>query len=67
MERVQRANRLAEQEVDRLPKDHVEKVGRENLVSDLAKEYLQGGLPSQELREDLNNSSLGQPPENVLP
>jgi hypothetical protein len=57
LERIQQANRLAEEYVNQLPADVVKKWGYASLVSDLVHEYLLAGLPSEELQAELNENT----------
>ena len=58
MERIQAAQKQAEEYVNELPKEVVDQLGWANLVSDFQKEFLLGMLPSQELAEQLHNQAL---------
>jgi hypothetical protein len=56
LERIQQANRLAEEYVNQLSPEVVEKWGYANLVYQILPEYLLAGLPSEELREQLKRT-----------
>ena len=60
MGRIQAATRAANELINHLPPQIVDKLGRAQLVSDLSHQFLLSGIPSQELLERLRNQILAQ-------
>ena len=61
LERVQAAQRQAEEYVNQLPK--VGQYGWANLVTDLQKEYLMGSLTSEKLADRMKEQASAAPSE----